>query len=74
MYTFYLNPLTAGEVCLGPDESAHCLRVLRMRKGDEVRLIDGHGLWAVGSISRTDRECVWVEVTHQEYRSHGVVC
>lgn len=72
MHTFYLNPLTAGEACLEPDESAHCLRVLRMRRGDEVRLIDGCGHWALGSISRTDRECVWVEVAQVQTMEPGL--
>ncbi len=43
MIIFYSDDCD-GRVChLGPEEAAHCVRVLRHRCGDEVDVIDGRG-------------------------------
>ena len=49
MHRFYVDtPISAvGEhVCLNAEESAHAARVLRLRAGEEVRLLDGENIWA----------------------------
>ena len=49
MHRFYVEtPIAAvGErVCLNAEESAHAARVLRLRAGEEVRLLDGENIWA----------------------------
>ena len=48
MHRFYVDtPIAAaGErVVLSREESAHAARVLRLRPGEEVRLLDGENLW-----------------------------
>lgn len=42
MIQFY-SPDIESEKCLPADESAHCVRVLRMKEGDEIRVTDGRG-------------------------------
>ncbi|MCI5681613.1 MAG: 16S rRNA (uracil(1498)-N(3))-methyltransferase [Paludibacteraceae bacterium] len=42
MYLFY-TPDIAVSHCLSEEESAHCVRVLRYDRGDEILLTDGRG-------------------------------
>ena len=42
---FVEEPLHAGAFSLSAEESAHVARVLRMRPGEPVRLLDGERLW-----------------------------
>jgi 16S rRNA (uracil1498-N3)-methyltransferase len=50
MHIFYQPDLTSDEILLNEEESKHCIRVLRMKKGDEVDLADGKGTHAVATI------------------------
>jgi 16S rRNA (uracil1498-N3)-methyltransferase len=43
MSVFYAPDIVTGRATLSSDESAHCLRVLRLKAGDEVEVIDGRG-------------------------------
>jgi 16S rRNA (uracil1498-N3)-methyltransferase len=43
MNVFYCPNITANEALLSPEESTHCIRVLRLSKGENVLLIDGRG-------------------------------
>ena len=43
MEIFYAHEISAREVFLDTDESAHCVRVLRHRTGDEITVVDGLG-------------------------------
>ncbi len=43
MEIFYANEIDGGLALLDADESAHCVRVLRHRVGDEVTVVDGIG-------------------------------
>ena len=43
MEIFYAERVEGGMAFLDPDESAHCVRVLRHRAGDEVTVVDGQG-------------------------------
>ena len=67
MHRFFVETpvATAGErVTLSREESAHASRVLRLRPGEEVRLLDGVNLWAARLESVDERETVAV-VTQQ---------
>ena len=50
MHIFYQPDLTQNEIFLEEEESKHCVRVLRMKKDDEVELIDGKGISAIAKI------------------------
>ena len=43
MELFYSQDIHDGRIRLDPEESAHCIRVLRHRPGDEISVIDGRG-------------------------------
>ena len=49
MEIFYSNDIDGTSVRLNSEESAHCVRVLRHRAGDEIAVMDGNGtlLWCV---------------------------
>lgn len=68
MHRFFVQPpITAPgmAVTLSPEESAHAARVLRLRPGEEVRLLDGHSLWtaklesvdAKATVARVGERC-----------------
>jgi 16S rRNA (uracil1498-N3)-methyltransferase len=58
MNIFYQARLTAGEGFLTEEESIHAVRVLRLKEGDPVVLVDGRGMWAEAEISAPDsRKC-----------------
>lgn len=43
MEVFYSNSFSGGVCRLDEEESAHCVKVLRHREGDEIFVIDGEG-------------------------------
>jgi 16S rRNA (uracil1498-N3)-methyltransferase len=43
MNIFYAPDMVLPEVTLSPEESAHCIRVLRLGRGEKVQVIDGKG-------------------------------
>lgn len=58
MQLFYLPNLALDEFEFSEEESKHCIRVLRKKKGDEITLIDGNGTEAVARIlSDNPKKC-----------------
>jgi 16S rRNA (uracil1498-N3)-methyltransferase len=51
MHVFYQPDLTTDQIVLSEEESKHCIRVLRLKKGDEVNIADGKGTQAIASIA-----------------------
>lgn len=43
MHLFYTPDISGGEYELTEEESRHCIKVLRLVKGDNINLIDGRG-------------------------------
>ena len=43
MEIFYARETGGGMAFLDPEESVHCVRVLRHRAGDEITVVDGEG-------------------------------
>jgi 16S rRNA (uracil1498-N3)-methyltransferase len=43
MNIFYAPDIVLPEITLSPEESAHCVRVLRLARGEKVQVIDGKG-------------------------------
>ena len=81
MELFYSKDISEGGRVLDPDESAHCVRVLRHRRGDQIHVVDGHGMLYRCTIVDDDPRGVlydvdeWVENygTHA-YRLRMAVC
>jgi 16S rRNA (uracil1498-N3)-methyltransferase len=44
MELFYSKDISEGGRVLDAEESGHCVRVLRHRRGDQINIVDGHGL------------------------------
>jgi len=40
---YYTKKVTGNQCVLDAEEALHCIKVLRMRKGDELRVTDGNG-------------------------------
>ena len=67
MHRFYVETPIADvgiTVTLSNEESAHAAKVLRLRSGEEVRLLDGENLW-VGELAQVDAQETTVLVTEK---------
>ena len=57
---FFYAPDVAVDAELPADEAAHCLRVLRLQAGDEIRLTDGKGMFYKAEITTaTGKRCLF---------------
>lgn len=61
MIRFYA-PDIERELCLPPDESSHCARVLRRREGDEIEVVDGKGFVYTCQITDANPRRVALEI------------
>lgn len=60
MILFYQPGIQAGALHLTPDESRHCVTVLRKKSGDKIDLTDGRGTFYEGIIQKADsRQCTF---------------
>lgn len=59
MHLFFTEHLSGEQVSLSAEESAHALRVLRLKAGDQVMITDGCGTMGWGNISDiSTKSCV----------------
>ena len=63
MQIFYSAEIADGKAFFSKDESRHCLRVLRMRRGDSLSFTDGRGNMYEGVIFDDDPSGMTVTVT-----------
>ena len=67
MNMFYTTMVREDRAILSPDESRHCLKVLRKVVGDEIRFTDGEGKIYTGTIiSAGNKKCV-VQISDEQY-------
>lgn len=66
MLAFYQPKLGEGINFLDPEESNHCARVLRMKKGDNICLLDGNGKRATAKITITEINKVEYQIISEE--------
>ena len=60
MQLFFQPDVASGSLFLDEEESRHCIKVLRKREGDEIRVIDGKGGLFLASIEKGDpRKCTF---------------
>lgn len=62
MNLFYTPDIEGQYYTLSPEESKHCIRVLRFTEGEPVSLVDGRGNWYNGVIDRPDARGCGVKV------------
>lgn len=70
MHLFYTPDIEGLAYTLNPEESKHCVRVLRLAVGDNVSLVDGRGNWYNGKITIADIKGCSVEC-HQKIEKYG---
>ena len=66
MHIFYTPELSGKTYILDETESKHCVRVLRLEKGDEITLVDGRGGFFTADISDPNPKRCAVHVTKSE--------
>lgn len=66
MHLFYTPDIQGNSYTLNEDESNHCNKVLRLKNGDLVHLIDGVGGIYTAKIIEAHKKAVRLEVTHVE--------
>ncbi len=66
MHRFYIAPSSwnLDALALGPEESHHCVDVLRAREGDRVVVFNGLGVEATAEISRIEKNFVELRRQH----------
>jgi len=72
MELFYSKTISEGGRVLDAEESGHCVKVLRHRRGDTIHVVDGHGLLYRCTIVDPDPRAVAFEVEEwvENYGSH----
>lgn len=74
MHLFYTPDISGSEYVMNPDESKHCVRVLRLQKDDIIQLIDGKGGLFEGVIVNPDAKRTHIrivsEVREYQKRNH----
>lgn len=72
MELFYSKTISEGGRQLDADESAHCVRVLRHRRGDTIHVVDGHGMLYRCTVVDDDPRGVVFDVDEwvENYGSH----
>ncbi len=63
MNIFYAPDIVFPEITLSPEESAHCVRVLRLGRGEKVQVIDGNGGYYNAVIALPDAKHCRLTVT-----------
>jgi len=76
MHTCFHPDLREGLIPLPEDEAIHVARVLRMREGESLRLVDGHGSEAVGALVSVSKRSATVrvdEILREGTRPSGLI-
>lgn len=69
MHLFYIPDISGNLVHLDETESAHASRVLRLKTGDPVALVDGHGGWFDGTIDTSHPKKCSIRITAEKRES-----
>ena len=67
MYLFFAPGLKDNQYQLPRDESRHCIKVLRLKLGDDIYLTDGKGNLFGARIIREDPDHCQVQITESQY-------
>ena len=72
MELFYSKTVSDGGRVLDAEESGHCVKVLRHRRGDTIHVVDGHGMLYDCTITDAEPRAVVFEVNRwvENYGSH----
>ncbi len=67
MHIFYTPNISGNTYTLDETESKHCVRVLRLEKGDKITLVDGHGGFYSAEIDDPNPKRCTVKVVKSEH-------
>ncbi|MBE7178609.1 MAG: 16S rRNA (uracil(1498)-N(3))-methyltransferase [Mucilaginibacter polytrichastri] len=65
MHLFYLPDITE-QLCLTEEESKHAVRVLRLKEGDRVAVVDGKGAYFIAEISAVKTKRVDLAIVEKQ--------
>src|SRR5450756_16541 len=68
MNIFFVADLSTGSLVLNKEESKHCIKVLRLKKGDQILVINGKGSRYKAVVQNTDSNACNVTILHEERR------
>lgn len=72
MHLFYCPDINGTPYSLSEEESKHCVRVLRLKPGDSIRITDGKGnMYACRIIDDHPKHCSVEIVSSEHIRSRG---
>ena len=66
MNTFYISEISESSIKLNLEESKHCIKVLRLRKGDHVLLMNGKGSIFEAIIQVPDAKSCVLEILKED--------
>lgn len=66
MHIFYTPEISGNNCTLDETESKHCVRVLRLEKGDQITLVDGRGGFYTAEITYPNPKRCMVDVIKSE--------
>ncbi len=67
MHMFYEPELAEDMLVLSPGESHHCVKVLRMKEGDQLLITNGRGMLCKSRLAKADPKSCLVETTDVRY-------
>lgn len=70
----FFSPDIAQTLTLSEEDSAHCCRVLRMKEGDRIQVVDGRGNVYQCVITGAHQKHTTVEIVSEEYRPNHWPC
>ncbi|OQY00766.1 MAG: 16S rRNA (uracil(1498)-N(3))-methyltransferase [Bacteroidetes bacterium 4572_117] len=66
MHIFYTPDINSDTYTLSEEESKHCIRVLRLKVGDNISLIDGKGGYHIAEITKDHHKKCEIKVIQTE--------
>jgi 16S rRNA (uracil1498-N3)-methyltransferase len=74
MHVFFQPDLSSETIQLSEEESKHCVRVIRLKTGDEVHLADGKGTHALAKISDDNpKKCILNITSRTQFESRQTI-
>jgi len=67
MFIFYQPDIKQGVFQLDPEESRHCVKVLRKKEGDPIRIADGKGTFYDAVISDANAKACGFEIVQEKF-------
>lgn len=73
MQLFLIDGSDGPQATLSPEESRHCIKVLRRQEGDEIFLTDGKGMAWRGKITDANKQATTVSLVEElpDFGEHG---